>query len=254
MKNTDRVDTSLFEEEHYLGKPAEPTDRIIMRRLRLLRAVPDFCNRELDCVEIGCGNGASTLQLNGDFNSVLGLEYFEGHRSGFEELRSELGADKVRFEQFDIGSGPYPRSFDRLISFEVIEHLTDESSVANYAKSLKDGGLAVISVPNKWWIFEQHGARLPLLPWNRVPFFSWLPRPLHERWALARIYTKGRIRRLLEKSGFNVLECSYITAPMDVLPEGALKRWLTSTIFKRDTTRIPFLSTSIFVVARKRIN
>lgn len=252
MKNTKRVDTELFEEEHYLGKPAELKDKIIGRRLNLLREVKGFCGENLECVEIGCGNGASTVQLHRDFHSVLGLEYYDGHANSFNALKQQLGANNCNFEVFNIEGGPYPKQFDRLVSFEVIEHLESEDSVANYSASLKDGGLAVISVPNKWWVFEQHGARLPLLPWNRVPFFSWLPRPLHEKWALARIYTKRRIKKLLLKSGFEVLDMKYITAPMDVLPEGALKRFLTSTVFKNDTTSIPFLSTSIFIVAKKR--
>jgi len=85
-----------------------------------------------------------------------------------------------------------------------------------------------------------------------VPFFSWLPRPLHERWANARIYTRSRIVKLLEKHGFTVQSTAYITAPLDVLPAGALKRFLQRWIFKGDTTRVPFFSTSIFVVAVRK--
>jgi hypothetical protein len=55
---------------------------------------------------------------------------------------------------------------------------------------------------------------------------------------------------LLEENGFEVLEMKYITAPMDVLKESALKRFLIKNVFKNDTADAPFLSTSIFVVAR----
>ena len=142
---------------------------------------------------------------------------------------------------------------DLLTSFEVIEHLSNESGVTFYYDSLKDDGILAVSVPNKWWIFETHGAKLPLLPWNRVPFFSWLPKPIHERFAHARIYTKKRIRKLLEKHGFSVLYCKYITAPMDVLLDGELKNWVIKNIFNTDTTSIPFKATSIFVVAKKKV-
>ena len=118
---------------------------------------------------------------------------------------------------------------------------------------LNPGGLAAISVPNKWWVFETHGAKLPLLPWNRVPFFSWLPRVIHERYANARIYTVQRIIHLMRKHGFTVIDHTYITAPMDVLKEGKLKRFLVKNIFTGDTTKVPFLSTSIFVIAQKKI-
>jgi 2-polyprenyl-3-methyl-5-hydroxy-6-metoxy-1,4-benzoquinol methylase len=252
LNNEKHIPKYLFEDAHYLGKPAEIDQKIITRRIDILRNVKNFCNPDLDCVEIGCGNGASTLRLSPDFRTIKALEYFDGHRTTFEKLKHEWKVDNCDFELWNIEEKPYQKQYDRLISFEVIEHLEKEESVANYAKSLKSGGMGIISVPNKWWIFEQHGAKLPLLPWNRVPFFSWLPRPLHEKWANARIYTKSRIKKLLEKSGFEVVEMKYITAPMDVLPEGFLKRMITSTILKNDTTKIPFFSTSIFVVVRKR--
>jgi hypothetical protein len=112
--------------------------------------------------------------------------------------------------------------------------------------------MAAFSVPNKWWIFETHGARLPLLPWNRVPFFSWLPRPLHGRWANARIYTKRRIKKLLETHGFEVLSMQYVTAPMDVVKWKPLKNFLRKFVFNSDTTRVPFKAVSIFISARKK--
>ena len=133
----------------------------------------------------------------------------------------------------------------------MIEHLKDENSVKFYYDILKDGGLAAITVPNKWWIFETHGASLPLLPWNRIPFFSWLPRIIHEKFANARIYTKKRIIKLLESAGFKIKSVEYITAPLDVLKEGKLKSFLIKNIFRGDTTKIPFLSTSIFIVGEK---
>jgi hypothetical protein len=112
--------------------------------------------------------------------------------------------------------------------------------------------MAAFSVPNKWWIFETHGARLPLLPWNRVPFFSWLPTPLHERWANARIYSKSRIKRLLEKHGFEVLDMQYIMAPMDVIKWKPLQQFLRKYVFNADTTSMPFKSVSIFIIAQKK--
>jgi SAM-dependent methyltransferase len=181
----------------------------------------------------------------------VGVEIFEGHAPLFEKYRRELGVENVSFRVFDIEKEVPFEVFDRLISFEVIEHLNSEESVRFYAQTLKEGGLGAISVPNKWWIFETHGAKLPLLPWNRVPFFSWLPTPLHERWANARIYTRKRIKGVLEKAGLEVIEMKYVTAPLDVLPESALKRWLLKWIFKNDTTKLPFLATAIFVWVRK---
>ncbi len=245
-----KVDKSLFQGEHYLGRPADTTDLIIKRRLEIVRSISGFCGKELDLVDVGCGNGASMLGLASQMRSCTGLDIYEAHLQEFAKLKTEQH-DNCEVLLVDIENEPFDRKFDRLICFEVIEHLRDEANTAKIVNLLKTGGLAAISVPNKWWIFETHGAKLPLLPWNRVPFFSWLPRPIHEKFANARIYTPSRISKLLESFGMQVLDCKYITAPMDVLPPSSLKRWLLKNIFKNHTTRIPFKAVSIFVLAKK---
>lgn len=248
----ERIDSRLFVEQHYLGKPAEWNDRIVTRRVHLVKNFPDFCGEEYDLVDIGCGNGASMFLLAGHMRSCSGLEVYEGHRTAFDQMQKRTGIRNCSFQVVDIEKTPPARLYDRLISFEVIEHLTNEQSVQYYFDTLRPGGLAAISVPNKWWIFETHGAKLPkVLPWNRVPFLSWLPTPLHERIANARIYTQERITNLLASKGFEILKVAYITAPLDVLKESALKRWLVSNVFTGETTSIPFLSTAILVIARK---
>lgn len=143
--------------------------------------------------------------------------------------------------------------FDLVISYEVLEHVWDEGlALAEINRVLKTGGELIISVPNKAWIFETHGANLPLLPWNRVPFFSWLPSALHSRWAKARIYSKRHILRLLRKHDFKPHKVQYITAPMDMVGNHRLKQWLRKTIFRGDTTCLPFMATTILVYGRKQ--
>lgn len=252
MSNTARVDKQLFEDEHYLGKPADADDLIITRRLNILKKIPGFVGKDLHLLEIGCGNGSSLIKLAHDFQLLTGLEYAEVHKQQFEILKKEAAAENAHFLQWDIMSAAFQPQADRLVSFEVIEHLPSEDGVANYAESVKQGSLCAFSVPNKWWIFETHGARLPLLPWNRVPFFSWLPTPIHEKYANAKIYTKARIKKLLEKHGFEVLEMQYVTAPMDVVKWPPLRNLLRKYFFGKDTTSNPFKAVSIFITARKK--
>ncbi len=252
MSNTQRVDTSLFEGSHYLGKPADHTDLLVRRRIEILKSFTEFWDKEASIVDIGCGNGNTILQIAPAFKRAYGLEYAPDHESDFHQLKEELQVENASWVQHDISEAPFQPPVSRLLSFEVIEHLPSEEAVQNYAKSMTADGLCAISVPNKWWIFETHGASLPVLPWNRVPFFSWLPTPLHERWALARIYTRSRIKRLLETSGIEVLEMHYVTAPMDVVKWKPLQSFLRRYIFKNATTSIPFLSVSIMVFGRKK--
>ncbi|MCX6155185.1 MAG: class I SAM-dependent methyltransferase [Candidatus Kapabacteria bacterium] len=246
------VDRNLFDGEHYLGKPAEFSDKIISRRLEILDEIDNFYGTDLNMIEIGCGYGASMILSNDKFNSCLGIEVFPEHQITFEQLKEKYQAKNCTILIDDISKIEITEQFDRLISFEVVEHLPDEDYVQYFNQVLKKNGLAAISVPNKWWIFETHGAKLPLLPWNRVPFFSWLPSFVHERFANARIYTCKRIENLLKRYNFDIIKTYYITAPMDVLKEGRLKKILLKYIFNSNTTNNPFKSTAILVIARKK--
>lgn len=253
MTNTSRVDKTLFTDNHYLGKPAGDEDKIISRRISILERYPEFFDSSCDCIEVGCGSGATITRVAKRFRNCLGIDIFD-YSDEFAIQKQKQNAPNTKFKQVDLERETIDETYDRLISFEVIEHLKNEDSVGAYSALLKPGGMAAITVPNKWWVFETHGARLPLLPWNRVPFFSWLPRFIHERYANARIYTVKRITNLLQKNGFTVIDHCYITAPMDVLKDGTLKRWLVKYIFSDESTKMAMLSTSIFVMAQKNTN
>jgi len=237
---------------HYLGKPAESKNKIVQRRLNLVNSIPEFKGNQLSLLDIGCGNGASLIKLAPDMKQCLGVDINDRHSTEFKTLCEENHISNCDFTVMNIEQNDVPNQYDRIICFEVIEHFEDENKgVSAIYNALKNDGIAAISVPNKWWIFETHGAKLPLLPWNRVPFFSWLPKPIHERFANARIYTRKRIVKLLEKHGFTVVSTKYVMAPMDVLPNGKFKDFVIKHFFNKDITKNPCKSTSIFVVVKK---
>ncbi len=245
-----KIDEKLFRDEHYLGRPADLTDKIVSRRVELTREIPGFFNKDFDLIEIGCGNGASISMLANEFKTCLGTDINNDHELEFKQFNNAFS--NVQFQVLNIEKQLPEKQFERLISFEVIEHLLEEKSVSNYAKCLKAGGEAVISVPNKWWIFEIHGAKIPGYRTKRVPFLSWMPRFIHEPLANARIYSKSRIKKLMEDSGFEVKSMQYITAPLDVLKESAFKRFMLKYFFNSTTTQIPIMSVSILVHVVKK--
>jgi len=232
------------------GRPADAGDFLLERRLRICRTrLP--ARREV-MVDYGCGNGAQTLRLAGEFGAVHGLDVDPGHLADFRRgIEGEGLGDRVFALRFPGAEVPLADGFaDLVVSFTVLEHVPDqELALREMRRILKPGGRLILSVPNKWWIFETHGADLPLLPWNRVPLVSWWPRALHDRYARARIYRRREIARLVRDAGFDVVETFRMTAPMDVVPWDGVKRVLRRTVFGPDTTPVPFLATEVFVVA-----
>lgn len=232
-----------------LGKPASYGDHVLGRRVELIDGMGPFRGRRL--LDVGCGNGAQTVRFLDRFEEVVALDVVPEH---LEVLRANLppGA-RCRTVLYDGGRMPFESaSFDTALSIETLEHVADEAqTLTEIHRVLAPGGTLVLSVPNKWWIFETHGANLPLLPWNRVPFFSWLPGSLHSRWARARIYTRQDVVSKLERTGFQVEAVRYLKAPMDAARPEVLARALRATLFAGATTGIPMLSTSIFVRARR---
>jgi SAM-dependent methyltransferase len=235
-----------------LGKPADAGDFILERRHRLVvHHAPALGGVLLD---FGCGNGAQTLRFLGDFAHIVGVDVELPFLAEFSREVEERGLEgRVEPLHYDGDRLPLDdAAVDAVVSFEVLEHVRDErAALAEIHRALKPGGWVALTVPNRWWIFETHGARLPLLPWNRVPLFSWLPKSIHDRWARARIYRPREIVGLLRGAGFAVCCSAYVTAPLDVLRWRAAQDLLRRTWFKSDLTRVPFKATAILVVARK---
>ncbi len=228
-----------------LGKPAETGEKILSRRYTLAGRLSRILKRGGRLLDAGCGNGAQTALFVQDFKQVIGVDV-QVHPMAQSTVDAGWVAAAGEYLPFK------SESMDAITSFEVLEHVNDpHEAVREFYRVLKPGGQAVISVPNKWWVFETHGAYLPLLPWNRVPFFSWLPTPLHERWAKARIYTRRRLYNLLRDGGFSKVRIWYIMAPMDRARPALLRTFLQKTLFSQDMTRIPFLAVNLMAVVQK---
>lgn len=233
------------------GKPADHGQFVLDRRARLVR--PLLPTRAGHLVDFGCGNGAQTFRFLDHFEQVTGVDVVAAELAAFTAESRRLGlAARVRTVLTD--GGPLPLAdgcADVVTSFTVLEHVGDEcAALRELRRVLKPDGLLIVTVPNRWWLFETHGADLPLLPWNRVPLVSWWPKRLHDRWARARIYRRREIVALLRECGFEPVESLRLTAPMDVLPAKWLRTLARATLFRADRTPWPFLATEILVAAR----
>jgi SAM-dependent methyltransferase len=234
------------------GKSADTEDLIIARRYQLVNELVPLSGSVL--LDFGCGNGAQTFLFAPHFPLAVGVDILEGPLVEFAAAaRNREIADRVHAIHYDGSRLPVVTgAVDFAVSFEVLEHVErEDDALSELSRVIRPGGILAISVPNRWWIFETHGAALPFLPWNRVPFFSWLPKRIHDRYAHARIYRRGEVIAKIERHRFEVEESTYITAPMDVVKWPFLQKLLRTSIFRGNRTAVPFLSTAILVIARR---
>lgn len=234
------------------GVPADGGQLILTRRHRLASPYLPWPRQHL--VDIGCGNGAQTLEFTKNFDLVTGVDISEEFLADFKLEIAERGlVDRVKTVASTGQSVPLDDGCaDCVTSFTVLEHVPDQrAALAEMHRLLRPGGRLMLTVPNRWWIFETHGADLPLLPWNRVPLVSWWPKSLHDRYARARIYRKREIRDLVSKAGFSVDSTFNVTAPLDMISWAPLQKAARGLVFRSDRTSFPFLATEIMVAASR---
>jgi len=234
------------------GMPARGGQFVLERRRRLVAPLlPSPCGH---LVDVGCGNGAQTLVLADLAARVTGVDIDEGFVAEFRREAAARGyAGRADALTASGAAVPLPDGCaDAVTCFTVLEHVPDEAAtLAEMRRLLRPGGRLVLTVPNRWWVFETHGADLPLLPWNRVPLVSWWPRRLHDRWARARIYRRRDIVRLVAAAGFEVNTALRMTAPLDMISWEPLRRLARATLFAPDRTAVPILATEILVAAER---
>lgn len=127
-----------------MGSPMPPLS--IMGSLRwdaVRRHLPS--ERDLDVLEVGCGQGAVAARLAVE-HEYLGIELDPVSCDVARARLTELGRGEVRCGSIDLVEPG--RTFDLVVSFEVIEHIEDDqSAIASWVQLLRPGGTLIVSTP-----------------------------------------------------------------------------------------------------------
>lgn len=112
-------------------------------------------------LEVGCGEGYGASTLARSFSHVHCVDI---GRDVLERAKSSTSATNVAFSHYDGVRLPFAdRSFDGLVSFQVIEHVADPVAfVRELARVLKPGASAVLTTPSRTYRLDPGQA-----PWNR---------------------------------------------------------------------------------------
>jgi SAM-dependent methyltransferase len=160
-------------------------------------------------LDVGCGNGAFTIVLGRKFREVHGIDVQEACLSYFQE--SVRGDDRFAISNMSASAMNFPDAyFDTVVTIETLEHIPDLSGAAlEFCRVLKPGGELLITVPNRWFPFENHGMRIGSKQIvGRIPLLPYLPW-LHRQWALARIFTVGDLDSLFIGKGLKRVAVDY---------------------------------------------
>lgn len=132
-------------------------------------------------LEVGSGDGTSTVALAEQGANVVGLEVDEG---AVDTARRRCQAHGVK-ACFEVKNAANLRDIAQaheaewIIMWAVLEHMTDDERLASIASAWdalpQSGLLSVVETPNRLWHFDSHTAQLP--------FYHWLPDSLAYRYA-----------------------------------------------------------------------
>ncbi len=162
-------------------------------------------------LDVGCGNGFITEHVAPHFAEVVGID-IEPER--LREFADYVATDpKYAILKMSADRMAFPDAyFSFITSFEVLEHVTNlTATVREMVRVCRPGGVIVVSVPQVWFPFENHGMQVGHRVFaQKIPLLPYL-RPLHRRFALARVFSSAELDRLFVTQGLQLLETAYAT-------------------------------------------
>lgn len=202
-----------------LGAPVAQGASAVQKRLGAMARLWAMGGERL--LDVGCGNGAYTLELARGFREVVAIDVEPG-RLG--ELREALAAHpaggRIAVREMSATALDLPSDhFDVVTAIEVLEHVDDlPAALREIARVLRRGGALCITCPNRRFPFETHMVRIPgtdrSIPGKRVPFLPWFP-ALHGRLASARNFLPRELRALAADAGLREHGVAHVMPPFD---------------------------------------
>jgi 2-polyprenyl-3-methyl-5-hydroxy-6-metoxy-1,4-benzoquinol methylase len=125
-------------------------------------------------LEIGCGTGSSTVALAEQGCRLTAIDIDKSSLRVAETRSRAMGLTDVDFRMVnaaEIGDHFSPGSFDCVIYFAALEHMTmperRQSLAAAWSLIPAGGHIVITDTPNRLWYIDEHTSFLP--------FFHWLP-------------------------------------------------------------------------------
>jgi 2-polyprenyl-3-methyl-5-hydroxy-6-metoxy-1,4-benzoquinol methylase len=126
-----------------------------------------------EILEIGAGTGASTIALAEQGARVTAVDVDRGSlKVAFDRVQLYGLSDRVNFVErnaADLGAVLQSKSFDLIIFFAALEHMTHAeriTAMSNTWQSLKSGSMwCILETPNRLWYYDDHTSMMPFYHW-----------------------------------------------------------------------------------------
>ncbi len=186
-------------------------------------------------LDAGCGAGYGAADLASEAREVLAIDIAP---EAIEYARAHYPGANLRFEQASCLKIPAPdASFDLVVAFEIIEHLSDwRTFLIEVRRVLSPGGRFVVSTPNKVYYAEAR-AELGPNPFHAHEFeYEEFRRELRGVFPKVELYLEnhagaivfaaagatGAVESIVEEGGANAAEAHFFLAVCSVSGETAV--------------------------------
>lgn len=145
--------------EHFLQ--SKEAYLVYLRHLFAYKTVTQFLPKQSSVLEVGCGEGYGTSMLSQEVQAMIGVDV---DPNVIEYASRKYGSQNCAFRLSDGSTLPFDKNtFDAVISFQVIEHVKDDTHfLAEIHRVVKAGGVCIMTTPNKSYRVRSHKK-----PWNR---------------------------------------------------------------------------------------
>ena len=163
----------------------EALDKTVEVFLSKLRSLTHWQGQRL--LDVGCGDGTFTLRLGDNFSDVYGIDVQDHYLTKFRESAS--GRSNYSIMHMSASEMEFPDEFfDKVVTLETLEHVDNlQTTAAEIIRVTKHGGEIIISVPNRLFPCENHGADVGRISFNRAMLLTYFP-SLHKKYSRARAF------------------------------------------------------------------
>jgi len=218
---------------------------ILLRLLKLDRIKGiDYNN----CLDLGAGNGAYSLELR---NKIRQVTAFDINLAYLKNLNSKHDASISIVNGESAGLPFKNNSFESIFLIETVEHFVElEKTVSEIYRVSKPGAVINITVPNKYFILETHhiylfgktvdGRYFPFLP--MVDF-------IFKRIGAARRFSVKSLKNVFNDKQFQLLGYDYMLPPFDNSKLG--QKYLKPLSGFIESCKLIFLYPTLIVVFKR---